>query len=373
MTGMTAQNHSLVLAEVQNQPYATLFAKEEIEQALASAMNVFSKFEQQFVPGFCGVLLRPDGVQRPTEFAKEVIPALVYAHRFFGDSLPKGLKEKLSNEPQTLDTLFELSCLGAFQPHHSLQYEPTLADGKIPELMLSLSAGQAVYVECKSQSLMGSKHQRLFSKATGRIYQILDLDSSAFVKKAWAEGLRSEVHLSRTPSELDLRTLKQTLHEHSPSAGMSPIAFGRSITLSLVLRDQPFDKNAPPPSAVTRVGTAPSTMHHRNAHVAVYPWSGLDIIRRRSQRRLLSSARRKLQSIPPSAYGLICIQTFSSKRFAPDIHRLLRQKEFERIPIVWLSPIGIGQIICRDDALLLRDRIFGAMLARAENADQQAG
>jgi hypothetical protein len=118
---------------------------------------------------------------------------------------------------------------------------------------------------------------------------------------------------------------------------------------------------------------APITMHHRNAHVAVYPWPGLDIIRRRSQRRLLSSARRKLQSIPPSAYGLICVQTFSSKRFAPDIHRLLRQKEFERIPIVWLSPVGIGQVICRDDALLLRDQIFGAMLARAEKADQEAG
>jgi len=50
--------------------------------------------------------------------------------------------------------------------------------------MLSLAAGQAVYVECKSQSLMGSKHQRLFTKATGGIYQILNLNKSAFIKRA---------------------------------------------------------------------------------------------------------------------------------------------------------------------------------------------
>jgi len=133
MSGLTPENRSLVFAEVQKQPYATRFANEEIDQALASAVDIFSESEQKFVPGFCGVLLRSAGGQRPTDFAQEVIPGLVYAHRFFGDSLPKGLKEKLKNQPQTHDTLFELMCLGAFQPHHVLQYEPRLADGKTPE------------------------------------------------------------------------------------------------------------------------------------------------------------------------------------------------------------------------------------------------
>jgi hypothetical protein len=221
---------------------------------------------------------------------------------------------------------------------------------------------------------MDSTHQRLFPKATGRIHQILSRESSPFVEKAWAEGLRSEVRLSQSPSEVDLRKLQQTLDGHKPSAGMLPIAFGKTITLSIVSRDEPFDERQPPPSAVTLVGPEPSIMHHRNAHAAVYPWPGLDKIRRKSQRRLLADARRKLRSIPATAYGLICIQTVSSKRFIPDIHRLLRQKEFERIPIVWLNPIGLGRVSWRNDAVLPRDEVFGGIEMRAkENVDQQKG
>jgi hypothetical protein len=374
MTGLTAQNRTLVFAEVQKQPYATRFAKEEIDQALASAVDIFSNMEQAFVPGFCAVLLQSAGGQRPADFARELIPGLVYAHRFFGDSLPKGLKEKLRNQPQTHDTLLELICLGAFQPHHNIQYEPELTDGKVPDLMLSLPGGPDVYVESKCQSLMDSKHQRLFLKATARIHQILSRKSSAFVEKAWGEGLRSEVRLSQSPSEVDLRKLEQTLDGHQPTAGMSPIAFGKSITLSVVFRDELFDERQPPPSAVILVGTEASIMHYSNAHAAVYPWPGLDKIRRKSQRRLLADARRKLRSIPASAYGLICIQTSGSKKFVPDIHALLRQKEFERIPIVWLNPVGVGQIVWRDDALPLRDQVFRALEMRAkENGQSTSG
>jgi len=196
MTNLSSQNRALVFAEVQKQPYATDLANEEIDQALTSAVEIFSGFEQKFVPGFCHVLLRPGSIQRPTGFAEELIPALLSAHRFFGDSLPDGLKRKLTSQGQTHATLLELMVLGTFQPHHKIQYEQTLADGKIPDLMLSLSAGPTVYIECKSQSLISSEHDRLFHKATDRIHRILDLQSSAFVKEAWAEGLRSEVRLS---------------------------------------------------------------------------------------------------------------------------------------------------------------------------------
>ena len=361
MTNLSSQNRALVFAEVQKQPYATNLANEEIDQALASAVEIFSGFEQKFVPGFCHVLLRPSSIQRPTGFAEELIPGLVCAHRFFGDSLPEGLKQKLRNPAQTHNTLLELMVLGAFQSPHKVQYEPTFADGKVPDLMLSLSAGPTVYIECKSQSLISSEHDRLFHKAKDRIHRILDLQSSVFVEEAWAEGLRSEVRLSGTPSDVDLKEFEKTLNKHTPSAGLPSIAFGRTITLSVVPRDQALHESQPPPSMGTRVATTPSILHHKNAHSAVYPWPGLDIIRRRSQRRLLGSARRKLRAIPATAYGLICIQTVSSKRFAPDIHRLVEQKEFERIPIVWLNPISNGRVICRDDALPLRDQVFGAL------------
>src|SRR5438132_8294867 len=61
MAGLTAQNRTLVFAEVHKQPYATRFAKEEIDQALASAVDIFSNVEQAFAPGFCAVLLRSAG------------------------------------------------------------------------------------------------------------------------------------------------------------------------------------------------------------------------------------------------------------------------------------------------------------------------
>ncbi len=371
MTGLTEQNRLLVMTEVCKQPYATRFAKKEIDHALESAVSIFSNVEQRFVPGFCGVLLRPGGVQRPTDFALELIPGLVYAHRFFGNSLPVGLKQKLRNQPQTHNTLFELMCLGAFQPHHVLQYEPTLADGKAPDLVLSLPSGQPVYVECKSQSLRGPKHQRLFIKATEHIHKMLNLKESTFVKKAWANGLRSEVHLSQTPSDADLNELQEAIEQYAPNKGMSPIRFGASITLSLIPRERPFDEGQPPPSAVIEVGLTPTSISSSNAHTAVYPWPGLDIIRRRSQRRLLASARRKLGALPPCAYGLICIETFSSKKFAPDILRLLPQKPFERIPIVWLNPFRGGQVIARDDALPLRNQIFeGLLKTSGDNANK---
>lgn len=372
MTGLTEHNRLLVMREVRKQPYATRFGEEEVDRALTSAVSIFSNFEQKFVPGFCCVLLRARGAQRQAHFALELIPGLVYAHRCFGDSLPEGLKQKLTNQPQTHDTLFELMCLGALQPHHVVQYEPTLADRKAPDLLLRLPGGEPVYVECKSQSLMGSKHQRLFTKATDRIHKTLNLKDSTFVKKAWANGLRTEVYLSQTPSDADLNELQQTIEDCARNEGTSPIRFGRSITLSLVPREQPFDEQQPPPSAVIHVGLAPTSMDHTNVHAAVYPWPGLNIIRRRSQRRLLASARRKLRALPPGAYGLICIQTFSSKKFAPDIHRLLQQKAFERIPIVWLNPIAGGQVIARNDALALRDQIFKGMLRRSENHPNKA-
>ena len=110
MTGLTAQNRSLVFAEVQKQPYAARCGKEEIDQALGSAVDIFSDYEQTVSSGLCAVVLRSAGGQRATDFARELIPGLVYAHRFFGDSLPKGLKEKLRNQSQTHDTLLELWC-----------------------------------------------------------------------------------------------------------------------------------------------------------------------------------------------------------------------------------------------------------------------
>jgi hypothetical protein len=366
MPRLTPHERSLVTAELAKQPFAASCTNEEIERALRSAVEVFSDFEQKFVPGFSCVVLRCGGGQRLADFVRELVPALVYAHRFFGEILPQGLKQKLSNATQTHDTLFELMCLGAFQPHHKIRYEPKLEDGKVPDLMLCLPE-QAVYVECKCQNITDSEHQRRFARATAKIHQFLDVDQSEFVKQAWAEDLRIEVRLSRAPSEADLRELKQVLDKHTPTAGTAPIAFGHAGVLSLVARNVGFDDTLPPPACVIRVETTGTDVHYRNVHSAVYPWPGLAASCRQSQRRLLTDARRTLRSMPASAYGLVCIQTISSKRFEPDIHKLLLQKEYERIPIVWLNPIGAGKIICRNDAIMLREQICGPILVAARD------
>jgi hypothetical protein len=210
-----------------------------------------------------------------------------------------------------------------------------------------------------------SDHQRLFTKATERINRILDFERSAFVKAAWTKGLRIEVNLSRNPSEHDIRALEMTIDHLEASQGRTIATFG-SISLDLIPKDEPYDESKPAPSGVIRVGVTPTRIHHSNVHSAIYPWSGLDITRRRSQRRLLAAARRKLRNIPDDAWGLICIQTFSSSKFAPDIHRLVSQPAFSRIPIVWLNPIGRGRVIARNDALSLRDELFGDLLRKSK-------
>jgi hypothetical protein len=372
MTVITPENRSLLFSEVRKQPYAGLFSEEEINEALQCAAALFSGCDHRFAPGFCGIVIRSARHQAVLNYALELIPALVQAHRFFGSTLPHGLRTKLTNLSQTHDTLFELLCLGAFQQDHVVHYEPTLADGKLTDLMIEVDGQHHVYVECKSQGLIGAEYQQRFNAASGRLHTILDLDQCEFVKRAWEQGLRTEVRLSRTPSEADLRELRQNLDNHTATVGMAPIVFGRAICVSLVQCEQPFCANLPPPSGLIRVGTEPTSIHFRNVHTAVYPWPGLDIVRRRSQRRLLGSARRQMRAIPPDAFGLICIQTFSSAKFAPDIHKLLAQPEYARIPIVWLNPIGSGRVICRDDAIPLRNRIFRGMFERAQQPGRAA-
>lgn len=368
------KNTDLVLAEVQEEPYARRFSADEIERALQSTMEVFANLEHKFVPGLCAVILRPrESFQRPASFAKELIPAFLYAHRYFGDSLPIELRQKLRNQPQTHDTLFELICMGYLQQDHEVRYEPRLGDGKVPDLMLTLNCEQEVYVECKAQSVDLSKHMQLFSDAASEIHSALDTKRSKFVERSWDQGLRVEVRLSQSPSSADIRELQQTVDTHEPSPSFSQAQFGKAITVSLATTDEPFDQALSSPSAVMLVGTTPTQLHHRNARVAVYPWRRLDSIQRKSQRRLLKSARLQLKSIPSDAFGMICIQTFSSNKFAPDVHELIKQDEYARVPIVWMNPIGEGRLIYRDDAYTLKDAIFRGLISRArENRSESA-
>ena len=162
-------------------------------------------------------------------------------------------------------------CMGVFQPYHCLEYEPSLADGKVPDFKITLPSGRLVYVECKSQSFVDTERQRSFSRAADRINRTLNLKTSKFVVAAWGNGLRTEVRLSETPNDHDLIEFESGLDDYTPTAGMPPLAFGKSISLALVSREQTFDKAHASPIAIMEVGTTPMPIDYTNAYAAIYP------------------------------------------------------------------------------------------------------
>jgi hypothetical protein len=88
----------------------------------------------------------------------------------------------------------------------------------------------------------------------------------------------------------------------------------------------------------------------------------LDRQRRKLQRALLKDARLQLRNIPAGSFGMICIQTVSAKRFLVDIHELIDQDQFSRIPIVWVNPSLVpgttSRIVFRDGAGDLMDKLL---------------
>ena len=112
----------------------------------------------------------------------EVLPSLIYAHRYFGESLPKDLTQKLLNPPQSADTLFELNCLGYFQKKYQVVYEPKLTSGKSPDFQIILPDALQIYVECKNQKTIYSKFNRKFDEICNKLSQ--ELSNSSFVIEA---------------------------------------------------------------------------------------------------------------------------------------------------------------------------------------------
>jgi hypothetical protein len=115
-------------------------------------------------------------------------------------------------------------------------------------------------------------------------------------------------------------------------------------------------------NGLMNVGTERTEASLANTHIVAYSWPALDKQRRSAQRALLREARLKLRGIPAGSFGMICIETVSARRFLPDIHMLIDQEQFRRIPVVWLNPSvrpGSGsRIVFRDEARQLVDGLF---------------
>jgi len=201
----TAEQREILLRELAGHRIASRLPDHTREMGLTSSFEIFADFEMVFTAGFSHVIIRRYQLQSTMHVSRDLAPALTFAHHHFGDMLPRDLISKLRNKTQTLDTLFELHCLGLLQVCHTVSYEPTLTDGKVPDLVIAVPGFCDVYVECKSQSMLDTEHQRILQKFTSLCFEAVEKTPAR--EEAWQSGLRTEIRISATPQrkEIDRR------------------------------------------------------------------------------------------------------------------------------------------------------------------------
>ncbi len=336
----------------------------EIERVISACLNLFPGTVKPFFDGSLHLHVKKMHTQS-ISILDEVLPGLIFAHRHFGETLPKGLRKKLQNPPQATDTLFELKCLGVFQDKHSVVYEPELLN-KVPDFKIVLQDDLEIYVECKTQR--GDKEAgfaRVFNRVTADICKAIE--KMPFVVSAWAKGLRTEIFPEQTVSSKEIVQLQEALEWATPSDYLEQQRVTTNLLVKCIPQDNPPGADTSMRHGVVTVGDKAVRMGHENMHLLVHSWASLDVKRRRSQRKLLADARKKLKGIPKKSLGMICIQTYSAQKFLPDIASLMEQKEYETVPFVWLNPFHHeAQIVCRNQYLPLRDTLFVGIVKQAE-------
>ena len=149
------------------------------------------------------------------------------------------------------------------------------------------------------------------------------------------------------------------------------IGSGKQITKNTVLLCIPREEESKHKSTISTgsitVTDKPTQLSHKNTHLMIHAWEGVEIQARRSKIKLLSEARKKINNIPKNSVGMICIQTFGALRFLPDIEKLVCQKQYNQIPLVWLNPFHEGKIICRNEFIDLRNVLFKNILQDNHN------
>lgn len=350
-----------LLVFVNKHKYLKSIPSEQVENAI----NTLEKCllgEYFFLEGQALLSIRKSGkVTKALNLLDDILPALVFANRYFGKKLPVELVQKLSNIPQIEDTIFELKCMGMFLDKHKIVYEPELSTGKIPEFKIIVKDNPEIYVECKSQGQETAVHMVKFNSVVNRLME--PLNKSPFLKRAWEKGYRTEVfplaYIHDKEAGDCLNNLKRIQFEDCLGVGEK---ITEHIVVSCVPRDQEsLSKTAIKTGSIT-VSDKSTQLSHRNTHLMIHAWDGVELQSRRSKRRLLSEARRKLKNIPDNSVGMICIQTYGASHFQPDIERLVGQKQYERISLIWLNPFHEGKIICRNEFLPLRNTVFQGMI-----------
>lgn len=343
--------------------FLSLIPSDQIENAILTLERYISK-QYEFIEEQVFVIVRKTQKHsHAMNLLDDLLPGLIFAHRYFGKDLPALLIQKLLNKPQTADTIFELKCMGMFLDKHKLSYEPKLDSGKVPEFKIILDNFPEIYVECKSQNQEDSKHIKKYKTVADRLMN--RLNESTFIKDTWSNGYRTEVFPSRYIHDAEIEELVHKLDRFKFSDLTDP---GKNITKHILLICVPREQEPKADkglriSSIT-VGDKPTRISHENAHLMISAWEGVNVQARRSQRNLLTGARKKLKGIPKGSLGMICIQTYGALKFLPDIQQLVSHKEYASIPFVWLNPFHEGKIISRNEFIDLRDCLFKGILQK---------
>lgn len=295
------------------------------------------------------------------DISSEVLPSLIYAHRYFGKSLPKNLTQKLLNPPQSADTIFELNCLGYFQGKYQVVYEPKLTSGKSPDFKILLPDALQIYVECKNQKTIHSKFSIKFDEICNKLSQ--EVDNSSFIREAWKNGLRTEISFSQEATKGDiereiaylssrLKELELEQYNHQNRKVTS------NIYITCVPRQTHLRSNSSIRRSSYRVSTSPTKLDHTNAQKTIYSWANLDKQIRTLQRKLLLEARLKLRGIPHNSLGMVCLQTYFATKFIPEVEKLMSQEDYSSLPFVWVNPFNESRVIYRNNFGELFNLIF---------------
>lgn len=334
-------------------------SKELLDRAYEKAISIFSDWE--FTPAGVNSYLNIEinHINHVLDIRRDVAPPIAFALRHFGDRLPKALIQKLRNKPQMPDTLFELLCLGFFANNHKVIYEPKLADGKVPDLLVVLDGGINIYVECKSHRVVDAPYFGTFMAVSSEVCEVFT--NQPIARAGEQNGLRFEIYLKSRPSCGEIEEFKRAISSLTMDRVRAECSVTTNIAVMAVPRVEPFRAEASLRNGRQLIGLEPTRVGMENTYVLAYSWPGLDKKRRKLQRAMLTDARIQLRNIPPDSLGMICIQTVAARRLLPDVHKLIDGDQFSQIPIVWLNPTLVpgteSKIIFRDSARHLVDKL----------------
>lgn len=285
----------------------------------------------------------------------DALPAIIYAHRHFGKVLPDDVISKFQNITQIEDTFFEFKCMGLFIGRHKVIYEPKLSDGKVPDFQICPEGFPDVYVECKSLNEQDSEYLKKFNKVGKSIIETIG--KSNFVNQMWDRGYRVEILPAKYITKEEIDNLNKTLEKVDPLEFIKQERIIKNILISCIPIQQVSKEGNFLKMGSVMIRTGSTNLSHVNMHIIVHSWKSINIQMRRSLRSLFKDARLKLKNISKGSVGVVFLEMKSGPNVLPDIHGLLKLKEYSCIAMVCMNPFNGVKTLYRKAYSDLKDKL----------------